>query len=168
MPIRFVSGDLFANEHHAQALAHGCNCKGSMGAGIVVGFRERYPAMYEEYRRRCRAEPREFNPGDAFLWKANDRPWVFNPATQEDYWRSRASYASVEQALARMRELAEAEGAGSLAIPRIGTGYGGLSWKKLRVIVERNFADWPGTLYVYEQYVPEGGENASEKEAPTC
>jgi O-acetyl-ADP-ribose deacetylase (regulator of RNase III) len=154
MPIHFVAGDLFANAHHAQTLAHGVNCKGSMGAGIAVGFRERYPDMYEEYRRRCKAVPRELNPGDCFLWKAADRPWVFNLATQEDYWRSRATYAAIEQALAAMRAQAAAEGVRSIAIPRIGTGYGGLSWKKLRPIVERVFAGWPGDLYVYEEYIP--------------
>jgi O-acetyl-ADP-ribose deacetylase (regulator of RNase III) len=69
MVIHYVAGDLFANEHGAQALAHGCNCIGSMGAGIAVGFRERYPDMYEEYRRRCKAQPHLFNPGDCLLWK---------------------------------------------------------------------------------------------------
>jgi len=125
-----------------------------MGAGIAVGFRERYPEMYEEYRRHCKAIPRELNPGDCFLWKAADGPWVFNLATQEDYWRSRATYAAVEQALAAMRTEAETEGIRSIAMPRVGTGYGGLSWKKLRPIVERVFAGWPGDLYVYEEYIP--------------
>jgi O-acetyl-ADP-ribose deacetylase (regulator of RNase III) len=69
MSIEIVSGDLFKNRHRAQAFAHRCNCQGSMGAGIAVGFKERYPAMYEEYRRRCKVTPREFNPGDVFLWK---------------------------------------------------------------------------------------------------
>ncbi len=154
MPIHFVAGDLFANAHHAQALAHGVNCKGSMGAGIAVGFRERYPEMYEEYRCRCKATPRELNPGDCFLWKAADQPWVFNLATQEDYWRSRATYAAVEQALAAMLTQADAEGVRSIAMPRVGTGYGGRSWKKLRPIVERIFPGWPGDLYVYEEYIP--------------
>jgi O-acetyl-ADP-ribose deacetylase (regulator of RNase III) len=49
MAIQALAGDLFENAYHAQALAHGCNCQGSMGAGIAVGFRERYPKMYEEY-----------------------------------------------------------------------------------------------------------------------
>jgi O-acetyl-ADP-ribose deacetylase (regulator of RNase III) len=74
MPVETVKGDLFANRFKAQALAHGCNCQGSMGAGIATGFRDRYPEMYAEYRRRCKAQPREFNPGDAWLWKADDRP----------------------------------------------------------------------------------------------
>jgi O-acetyl-ADP-ribose deacetylase (regulator of RNase III) len=154
MPIQFVSGDLFANEYQAQALAHGCNCQGSMGAGIAVGFRERYPAMYAEYRRRCKAAPRQFNPGDVFLWKADDQPWVFNLATQEDYWRSRATYDTIERVLQAMRAQADAEGIQSIAMPRIGAGYGGLSWKKVRPLIERVFADWPGTLSVYEQYIP--------------
>src|SRR5690348_17995978 len=109
MPIHFVAGDLFANAHHAQALAHGVNCQGSMGAGIAVGFRERYPQMYEEYRRRCKAIPRQFNPGDSFLWKAKDKPWVFNLATQEQYWRGRATYEAVAQALETMKAQADAE-----------------------------------------------------------
>jgi O-acetyl-ADP-ribose deacetylase (regulator of RNase III) len=39
MPVEGISGDLFTNRFGAQALAHGCNCQGSMGAGIAVGFR---------------------------------------------------------------------------------------------------------------------------------
>ena len=85
MPIEYVSGDLFVNRYGAKALAHGCNCQGSMGAGVATGFRDRYPDMYAEYRRKCKAEPRQFNLGDAWLWKANDRPWVFNLGTQEGY-----------------------------------------------------------------------------------
>jgi O-acetyl-ADP-ribose deacetylase (regulator of RNase III) len=155
MPIPFVTGDLFANRFGARALAHGCNCQGSMGAGIATGFPDRYPEMFAEYRRRCKARPREFNLGDAFLWKTEGRPWVFNLGTQEGFWRSRASYEAIEAALASMREQADREGIATIAIPRIGTGYGGLSWRKVRAVIEKAFADWPGTLYVYEEYAPE-------------
>jgi len=126
-----------------------------MGAGIAVDFRTRYPAMYEKYRRRCKASPREFNPGDVFLWKDANQPWVFNLATQEDYWRSRATYAAVEQALVTMRTLADMDGVRSIAMPRIGVGYGGLAWRRVREIVERVFSGWEGTLFIYEQYVPD-------------
>ena len=155
MPIQFVSGDLFKNRLKAQALAHGCNCAGSMGAGIAVAFRERYPEMYEEYRRRCKAEPRQFNPGDVFLWKNDDRPWVFNLATQERYWRGRATYEAIEACLVKMRQLADGQGIGRVSMPRIGAGLGGLSWRKVKAIIERVFAGWAGTLIVYETYEPE-------------
>jgi O-acetyl-ADP-ribose deacetylase (regulator of RNase III) len=156
MPIRWVAGDLFANTYKVQALAHGCNCQGSMGAGIAKGFRERYPKMYEEYRARCKAVPRQFNLGDAWLWKDSRRLWVFNLGTQEGFWRARASYEAIEESLRRMLKQADAEGIESIAIPRIGVGYGGLSWKKVRPIIEQIFNDWPGTLVVYEEYTPSG------------
>jgi O-acetyl-ADP-ribose deacetylase (regulator of RNase III) len=155
MPIRFVCGDLFANRFKAQALAHGCNCRGSMGAGIATGFRDRYPRMYAEFRRRCKADPPEFKLGGAFLWKASGRPWVFNLGTQEGIWWARASYEAIESALRSMRQQAEREGIASIALPRIGAGYGGLSWKKVKALLERVFGDWMGTLYVYEEYAPE-------------
>jgi ribA/ribD-fused uncharacterized protein len=125
-----------------------------MGAGIAKTFRARYPEMYDVYRSRCNAEPRRFNLGDCWLWRADDKPWVFNLGTQEGYWRARASYEAIEQSLRRMRGQADAEGITSIAIPRIGVGHGGLSWKKVRAIVEAVFGDWSGTLVVYEEFVP--------------
>jgi O-acetyl-ADP-ribose deacetylase (regulator of RNase III) len=153
MPIEYVSGDLFDNVHCAEALAHGCNCQGSMGAGIAVGFKDRYPAMSEVYRARCKAKPRQFNLGDAWLWKADNQPWVFNLGTQEGYWRSRATYETIETALTNMLRQAEAGGIRRIAMPRIGAGLGGLSWHKVKEVIARVFGEWTGTLIVYEEYV---------------
>jgi O-acetyl-ADP-ribose deacetylase (regulator of RNase III) len=152
--IEYISGNLFENRVGAEAFGHGCNLQGSMGAGIAKSFKERYPQMYEEYRRRCKAQPRQFNLGDSFLWKEEGKPWVFNLGTQENYWRTRASYEAIEASLEKMKRQADEEGIRTVAIPQIGTGYGRLSWKKVRTIIERIFDDWSGMLYVYEKYVP--------------
>ena len=154
MPIEYVTGDLFVNRVQAQAFAHGCNCKGVMGSGIAVGFKKRYPAMFEEYRRMCKANPREFNPGDAFLWRTEDDVWVFNLATQENYafW-NKATIERVEKSLVAMHAQADEANVTSIAMPRIGAGLGGLKWDDVRAAIERVFSDWPGTLYVYEKFV---------------
>jgi O-acetyl-ADP-ribose deacetylase (regulator of RNase III) len=151
MPIEFVSGDLFVNRLKAEAFAHGCNCAGSMGAGIAVGFKERYPAMFEEFRRRCKAKPPEFTPGDVFLWREKGKPAVFNLGTQPRPGRG-ATYPIVESALKELRAVADGAGIRSIAMPRIAAGYGGLSWKKVRARIEACFGDWPGMLYVYEEF----------------
>lgn len=155
MAIEYVTGDLFANRFEAEAFAHGCNCEGSMSAGIATGFKQRYPEMFAEYRRRCKADPPEFVLGSVFAWKEPGKPTVFNLGTQERGWHGRATYLAVEQALTVTRALLEADGIGSLAVPRIGAGFGGLSWKKVKAILERVFADWPGTLVVYEEFAAE-------------
>jgi len=147
MPIKYVAGDLFLNEHGAEGLAHGCNCQGAMGAGIAVGFKQRYPKMYVEYRRRCLAMPRQFNPGDCFLWQEKDKPAVFNLGTQEGF--EGAQYWMIKLALENMLRVADENQIKSIAIPKIGAGYGGLEWTKIQEIVECTFRDWHGTLYVY-------------------
>jgi O-acetyl-ADP-ribose deacetylase (regulator of RNase III) len=115
--------------------------------------------MYEQYRVLCKSKPRQFNPGDCFLYRARGRPWVFNLATQEHYWRDRATYEAIESALTRMRAQADDEGIESIALPRVGAGKGGLSWKKVKAVIERVFGDWSGTLIVYEEYISaESGE----------
>ncbi len=50
---------------------------------------------------------------------------------------------------------ADAEGVVTIGMPRIGAGYGGLSWNKVRAIIDRVFVGWPRTLYVYEAYMPQ-------------
>lgn len=151
MPIEYVTGDLFVNRVKAEALAHGCNCAGSMGAGVAVGFKERYPAMFEEFRRRCKAKPPEFALGDVFLWREDGQPAVFNLGTQPRPGRG-ATYPVVETALKALRAAADEAGIRSIAVPRIAAGYGGLSWKKVKALIDVAFGDWSGTLYVYEEY----------------
>jgi len=131
MSIKYISGDIFVNRYNAEALAHGCNCKGAMGAGIAKSVRESYPDMYQEYRRLCKSRPRQFNPGDSFLWKEEGKPHVFNLATQKDYWHNRATCEAIEKALETMKHQADEQGIKSIAMPRISAGYGGLSWDRV-------------------------------------
>ena len=151
MPIEYVAGDLFVNRVKAEAFAHGCNCAGSMGAGIAVGFKERYPAMFEEFRRRCKAKPPEFALGDVFLWREAGKPAVFNLGTQPRPGRG-ATYPVVEAVLLALRSASDGAGIRSIAMPRIAAGYGGLSWKKVKAQIEAAFAGWAGMLYVYEEF----------------
>ncbi len=149
MSIKYVSGEIFLNQYNAQAFAHGCNCQGVMGAGIALRFKEDYPAMYVEYRRRCKARPRQFNLGDAFLWKEESKPHVFNLATQE-LPGPHATYQAIETSMISMMNQAEVEHITSIAIPKVGSMLGGLEWPKVRAVVAKVFSVWTGTLHVYQ------------------
>jgi O-acetyl-ADP-ribose deacetylase (regulator of RNase III) len=59
-----VTGDLF--NLGLPAVGHGCNCAGAMGAGIAVEFKRWFPAMYQQYRRRCQQGGLQL--GDVFVW----------------------------------------------------------------------------------------------------
>ncbi len=70
------TGDLFSSD--CPALGQGVNTFGSMGAGIAVEFRRRWPAMYDAYRAACRTG--RLRPGGIFVWEAPDR-LIVNLAT---------------------------------------------------------------------------------------
>ena len=52
--IKFIpQGDIFLLEN-VSSYAHGCNCAGAMGKGIAIQFRNKFPAMYAEYKLLCK------------------------------------------------------------------------------------------------------------------
>lgn len=52
MTIEFVSGDLLdaLDRKEVDVIGHIVNCQGVMGSGIAKSIKDRYPAVYKEYR----------------------------------------------------------------------------------------------------------------------
>src|SRR5579871_6864667 len=121
-----------------------------MGAGIAVEFRKRWPEMFQEYRRRC--DEGKFQPGDIFVWEAPDRT-IFNLGTQKT-WRTKATLAAIESSVAKMCQVADEKRIERVGMPRIGAGYGGLDWSKVREVIDRIGSAAETTLVVFEAFVP--------------
>lgn len=133
------------------AYAHGCNCVGAMGKGIAVCFKERYPDMYREYRRRCKAK--EFTPGSVYLYE-KEGIYVFNLAT-ERHWCLGAELPFIEQALTQMIVLAKQHCITRIALPRIGAGLGMLDWDKVKEVIDHVAGEeCEVELLVVEKYEP--------------
>ena len=69
--IRFTQGDMF--EAPADIRVNTVNCVGVMGAGVALAFKNRYPAMFREYKRECTAG--NIEPGKMHVWRELDN-WV--------------------------------------------------------------------------------------------
>jgi O-acetyl-ADP-ribose deacetylase (regulator of RNase III) len=130
MPTSFVKGDLF-NTEGIRAYAHGCNCAGTMDAGVAVAFKKRWPRMFEEYAARC-ADGR-FHLGDVFVWNEGS--------------------VVVYKALRKSVELAAHAGVERIGLPRIGAGLGGLEWPRVKSVLGVVGGETPVTLVVFEQFV---------------
>jgi O-acetyl-ADP-ribose deacetylase (regulator of RNase III) len=138
MPVEYRKGNLFSVEEGV-SLAHGCNTRGVMGAGIAKQFRDRYPEMFTHYKFRC--DQKLLWPGRSFVWKGKNKTgtvenrWIINLATQDNLGAC-ARYewieASIEDALNTLGESVEA-----IAMPQIGCGIGGLEWEKVKAIIEK-------------------------------
>jgi O-acetyl-ADP-ribose deacetylase (regulator of RNase III) len=142
--MREIQGDLFTSD--APAIGHGVNCRGVMGAGIAVAFREKYPAMYRHYRKMCDAG--ELQPGGIFAWSArpDEGPWVYNIASQDEPGAN-ATYEWLDQGLRSAVANMVAWGQDRIAIPRIGCGIGGLDWLMVADVIDGVEQDVPGITF---------------------
>lgn len=155
MGIKRVTGDLFANQHKAQVLAHGVNCMGVMSAGIAIGFKARWPLMYQAYRTFC--QQKKIYPGDVMVWRCattKEKPLpvcIFNIASQQYIGIGRgAQLGWLKAGLERAKLLMPMHACTTMAIPLIGAGLGGLEGYAVDKIMEEVFGEWDGgTVYLY-------------------
>ncbi|UDL16747.1 ADP-ribosyltransferase [Arthrobacter phage Atuin] len=104
MSFTIIEGDLFDPELGFTSLAQGTNCRGVMGAGIAVPFKEKYPDMFDTYEALCLKAP-HLLPGTAqvFLMDADDdRPDVINIFSQFNPGEGNATYEYLERGLHSM------------------------------------------------------------------
>lgn len=95
-----TGGDLF--ESGCSTLVNAVNCHGVMGAGIALEFKRRYPAMFVDYRHRCRRG--EVRLGRPYLWRPEDGvgPSVLNFPTK-DHWRDPSHLEAIADGLIWLR-----------------------------------------------------------------
>lgn len=130
----------------AQTLVNTVNTVGIMGKGLAAAFKERYPEMYSDYRKRCSAG--QFFPGSIWLWKGADQ-WVLNFATKS-HWRNPSKIEYVRRGLAEFRGNYEAMGIREIAFPRLGCGNGGLNWSDVRPIMINYLCDLPISIFIHD------------------
>ena len=122
--IRVLIGDIF--ESKAQTLVNTVNTVGVMGKGVALGFRKRFPEMFEDYVRRC--ERREVQLGRPYLYRRAAPPHVINFPTK-DHWRSVSKLNDITTGLTYLAAHVSEWGVASLAVPPLGCGEGQLEWR---------------------------------------
>jgi O-acetyl-ADP-ribose deacetylase (regulator of RNase III) len=131
--MREVEGSLLGIARRGEAFGHGCNCEGVMG-GLADKVEQRWPAMAAKYRAACRAGT--FTLGGVLPWLDEETGvWIYNLATQQHPGadaRLEAIAGSVRAAIAHAGE----NGVGTIYLPRIGSGIGGLDWHDVRATLE--------------------------------
>ncbi len=124
------TGNIFDTD--APAIGHGINMAGVMGAGIAAQFRDRFPEMYEAYRASCQAG--ELKPGSAYPWQTEDGRVIYN-ITSQVHPGPNASYDNLIWGVVAAIQDAAFRGLTSIALPRIGSGIGGLDERLVEVIL---------------------------------
>src|SRR5208282_2617058 len=139
--IELTQGNIL--EAEAEALVNTVNCVGFMGMGIALQFKKAYPENFDAYHKACATG--EVQPGRMFIFDLHSMlnpKYVINFPTKRD-WRAKSRYEDVESGLKALVADVQRLGIGSIAVPPLGCGLGGLDWRKVRPMIEQAFAPLP-------------------------
>ena len=135
--MREVVGDLF--DAPELCVGHGVNTKAAMSSGIAKVFAEKYPRMEEEYNKLCEdIWDRRFIPMIFPWWLGvidGEDHFVLNMFTQIEPGANARLGMILNSGVAALK-FAGMFVLGDVAIPRIGSGVGGLQWEDVRSTLE--------------------------------
>lgn len=141
--IHYMQGDIFAST--AQVIVNPVNCRGVMGAGLALAFKQRYPAMFATYVQACQSG--DLRIGQLMLYRTS-QPWILNFPTK-DHWRVPAKLAYIEQGLQFFVINYRQMGIKSIAFPKLGAGLGGLSWSDVGPLMAHHLAPLNCEVTIY-------------------
>ena len=153
----YRKGNIF--ESNAVALFNPVNCKGVMGKGLALQFKEKFPDNERSYIVTCHR--RNMRPGKVHVFglKHKDYPTlelIFNFPTKDD-WRNPSKIEYIEDGMLDAANILKILKIESVAIPKLGCGLGGLNWKDVHEVIYKALVKVEGLkVFIY-------GENPKKR-----
>lgn len=164
MDITYIEGDLI--KAGPRVICHGCNARGSMGAGLAFHLRKPYPEIYDDYRRVFTEQGNRLELGQTIWTRCRDGRLIVNAITQATYGRDPhtvyADYDAIAAAMAGINAVAlktQADPAAAAAhggvidrvgLPKIGAGLANGDWSVIAEIVARQATAFQPVVYIHD------------------
>jgi len=163
--IHKVEGDILLSK--ADALVLGVGINDPMDKGLALAFRNQYPLLVKDLNRWCHQH--NTKPGEAWLWHGPDKVRIINLIICEnsqfsDHHYDKATLINIKLALAALVKLITVEKLVSIALPRLGTGFGDLEWDDVWPLIDENLGGLDIPVYLYVE--GRTGLAANEPENP--
>ena len=152
------SGDIFAGDW--QAIVNPVNCVGTMGAGLALAFKKRFPVMFTAYRKRCLSSTKPWDRikvGLVWIWDTGNEAWdvwggpqyVVNFPTKDD-WKNPSKLEWISDGLSDLAYHIIDKNIASIALPALGCGYGGLEFEEVKNLIEEKLGTLTIPITVFE------------------
>jgi len=125
-----------------EALVNPINCLGKMGKGLALEFKKRYPEMFSHYVNLCKSHQVQIGKVYGYptyhLFKS---VIIIGFPTKLEYWKpSKIEY--IEKGIDSLVELIRKSRIKSIAIPKLGCGYGGLNWINVKELILEKLSEF--------------------------
>jgi len=134
----------------ADALVNTVNTVGVMGKGIALQFKNEFPENYKEYT--AAAKRKEITVGKIQIVPVNGLngvKYVVNFPTKA-HWRNPSKIEWIKDGLKDLHDKIGNLNIGSIAVPPLGCGNGGLNWEDVKPLIIETLSDLEIDVYVYE------------------
>ncbi|WP_026927403.1 type II toxin-antitoxin system antitoxin DNA ADP-ribosyl glycohydrolase DarG [Granulicoccus phenolivorans] len=161
--ITHATGNLLRAD--AEALVNTVNTVGVMGKGIALQFKKAFPEMFEAYRRAAKAG--EIRLGHVHVWPTGQMTgprYIINFPTK-GHWKARSKLDDIVTGLDDLVEVVRRLEIGSIAVPPLGCGNGGLEWRDVEPRILEAFARVPDVDV--QLFAPAGAPAAAEMATST-
>ena len=136
--IKHIDGDLVRDAEQYDVILHGCNCFNTMGAGIALQMRQKFPKAYEVD---CATRAGDIEKLGTISKTTDTTPIIVNCYSQYDFRGRRAGRMDLDyNALKSALGLVKKEFTGKkIGMPRIGAQLAGGDWDIIIRIIEEIF-----------------------------
>ena len=152
--IKVIDGDLF--DSTARFIVHQVNCQGKMGSGVALQVKQKFPHVYDEYRKICSNDmlgniqivpvnPKYIGIPSGSLVPDN-KQFIINAFAQDKYGYDGKLYTSIDALQSCFNKICSklweknCNWNASVAMPyKIGCCRGGADWNKVFQIIQRTF-----------------------------
>lgn len=146
-----ILGDLvkLAKQGEFDLIAHGCNCKKNMGAGIAKSIKAAFPLAYEVDKNSPSAL------GTISVCDSYPECIVINAYTQlypgSNGWGRDTDFHRYEAIRSCMKIINATYPDKHIGLPLIGAGLAGLKWNKVKSILKEELKDMRVTIVHFDQ-----------------
>ena len=153
MPIEVLKGDLLEKIDEFNVIVHGCNCFCTMGAGIALQIKKKFPQAYMADLDTVAGDKSKLG---TYTKAMHNQTTIINAYTQYDTTNKvNVDYNAIREVFTKLNK----HYSGSLVgIPKIGAGLAGGDWDKIYDIISEVTPD----LYIKViEYEPNSGTTSS-------
>lgn len=123
------------------ALVNPVNTVGVMGKGLALQFRKAFPEAFTSYAQACKAG--EVVVGRMHIVRRLTSPHFLVNFPTKKHWRQPSQLAYVRDGLRDLIHQIRILQIGSIAVPPLGCGNGGLSWAEVKPLMIEAFDQVP-------------------------
>jgi len=137
-------------EHTLDGFIHQANCFHTMGAGIALSIKNKYPELYQaDIKHGRRGDISKL--GSFSTVKCHDDKQGYNLYGQYNFggWARNTNYEAVYNGLVKIKQHAFENNVFKLGLPKnMGCRLGGGSWRVIRVIIDDIFESWDNSIHI--------------------